>query len=82
MALAGLVAGSVLLMPVLTSAATDANPETAAAPSTGGPKKVSPYAKASRQHLEASLATGAQPLKHPVGQPMNSKPVRAKTKQR
>ena len=80
-ALAGLVAGSVLLLPALVEAATlDAKPEPAAAataPAAANPK-VSPYTIANRQRAEASAVALAHSMKRAPGQsPVKPKPVRA-----
>ena len=82
MVLAGLVAGSALLLPALVEAATqDAKPvpapAAATAPAAGNPK-VSPYTIANRQRAEASMAATAHSTKRAAGQAqMKSKPVRA-----
>ena len=91
MALAGLVAGNLLLTPALAGAATqdekpksaqDAKPKPAAvaatAPAAGKPK-VSPYAIANRRHVEAAAEAPAPSMKRAPGQsPMKAKPARAK----
>jgi len=90
-ALAGWVAGCVLLMPALAGAATqdakpkpaqDAKPKPAAAaataPAAGNPK-VSPYAIANRRHAEAAAGAPAPSTKRAPGQsPMKAKPARGK----
>jgi hypothetical protein len=75
MAIAGLLAGSALLLPARAEAATpDAKPDpagaAAAAPPAGNPK-VSPYTVASRQRAEAAAAAPAhvQSMKRAQGRP-------------
>src|SRR5712691_882861 len=82
MALAGWVAGCVLLLPALAGAATqDAKPKPAAAAATAqnaGDRKVSPYAIANKRRAEAAGAPAAS-TKRALGQsPMKAKPARAK----
>jgi hypothetical protein len=75
MALAGLIAGSILLTPDVSEAATQnakQGESAAAPPSSNGPKKVSPYAILNRRRLEAAekertkKGAPAQSRLHPV----------------
>lgn len=90
-ALAALLAASVLLTPALAQTDTrDANARPAQAPAPtrsavakpgpGSPKSpVSPYAAANRQRAEASAGAPAQSMKRAPGQPpRKGRPVRAK----
>jgi hypothetical protein len=88
-ALAGIVASSVLLTPALARADNEnAKPAQAAgsasspvaAPSTKSSKPpVSPYVTMSRQHAEAVTGAPAHTMRHGLGQsPTKAKPARTK----
>ena len=80
-ALAGLIAGSMLLVPAVAGAETQdpKSGQAAATPPSGdGPKKVSPYADANKRHIDPATGRHEHTMKRAASGRVQGAPVRRK----